>query len=309
MNKVCVLGSINMDLVIKVKDMPKVGETILSKSFEKIAGGKGANQAVAAKRCGNEVSMIGKIGLDDNGKALKRLLEDDEIDTSLIFEDEKNPTGMAMITVDENSDNSIIVISGSNMKINEGEIEKSKEKIKNSDILISQFETPEDMTIKAFNIAKENGKITILNPAPAKEIKKELLKVTDIIIPNETEAELLTGIKVNDLDTAKLAGKKLLEFGVKFAIITLGEKGAAIINNERAELVKAFKVNAVDTTAAGDSFIGGLSSKLNINDLNFENLIKAVTFGNKVSSIAVQREGAQPSIPTLEEVIKIYGEE
>ncbi len=309
MNKVCVLGSINMDLVIKVKDMPKVGETILSKSFEKIAGGKGANQAVAAKRCGNEVSMIGKIGLDDNGKALKRLLEDDEIDTSLIFEDEKNPTGMAMITVDENSDNSIIVISGSNMKINEGEIEKSKEKIKNSDILISQFETPEDMTIKAFNIAKENGKITILNPAPAKEIKKELLKVTDIIIPNETEAELLTGIRVNDLDTAKLAGKKLLESGVKFAIITLGEKGAAIINNERAELVKAFKVNAVDTTAAGDSFIGGLSSKLNINDLNFENLIKAVTFGNKVSSIAVQREGAQPSIPTLEEVIKIYGEE
>ncbi|WP_195972167.1 ribokinase [Clostridium thermobutyricum] len=309
MNKVCVLGSINMDLVIKVKDMPKVGETILSKSFEKIAGGKGANQAVAAKRCGNEVSMIGKIGLDDNGKALKRLLEDDEIDTSLIFEDEKNPTGMAMITVDENSDNSIIVISGSNMNINEGEIEKSKEKIKNSDILISQFETPEDMTIKAFNIAKENGKITILNPAPAKEIKKELLKVTDIIIPNETEAELLTGIKVNDLDTAKLAGKKLLESGVKFAIITLGEKGAAIINNKRAELVKAFKVNAVDTTAAGDSFIGGLSSKLNINDLNFENLIKAVTFGNKVSSIAVQREGAQPSIPTLEEVIKIYGEE
>ena len=309
MNKVCVLGSINMDLVIKVKDMPKVGETILSKSFEKIAGGKGANQAVAAKRCGNEVSIIGKIGLDDNGKALKRLLEDDEIDTSLIFEDEKNPTGMAMITVDENSDNSIIVISGSNMNINEGEIEKSREKIKNSDILISQFETPEDMTIKAFNIAKENGKITILNPAPAKEIKKELLKVTDIIIPNETEAELLTGIKVNDLDTAKLAGKKLLESGVKFAIITLGEKGAAIINNERAELVKAFKVNAVDTTAAGDSFIGGLSSKLNINDLNFENLIKAVTFGNKVSSIAVQREGAQPSIPTLEEVIKVYGEE
>ena len=309
MNKVCVLGSINMDLVIKVKDMPKVGETILSKSFEKIAGGKGANQAVAAKRCGNEVSMIGKIGLDDNGKALKRLLEDDEIDTSLIFEDEKNPTGMAMITVNENSDNSIIVISGSNMNINEGEIEKSREKIKNSDILISQFETPEDMTIKAFNIAKENGKITILNPAPAKEIKKELLKVTDIIIPNETEAELLTGIKVNDLDTAKLAGKKLLESGVKFAIITLGEKGAAIINNERAELVKAFKVNAVDTTAAGDSFIGGLSSKLNINDLNFENLIKAVTFGNKVSSIAVQREGAQPSIPTLEEVIKVYGEE
>lgn len=309
MNKVCVLGSINMDLVIKVKDMPKVGETILSKSFEKIAGGKGANQAVAAKRCGNEVSMIGKIGIDDNGKALKRLLEDDEINTSLIFKDEKNPTGMAMITVDEKSDNSIIVISGSNMNINEAEIEKSRRQIEISDILISQFETPEDMTIKAFDIAKENGKITILNPAPAKKIKKDLLKVTDIIIPNETEAELLTGIQVNDLESAKIAGEKLLKDGVKVAIITLGEKGAAIITHERAELVKAFKVNAVDTTAAGDSFIGGLSSKLNINDLSFENLIKAVTFGNKVSSIAVQREGAQPSIPTLKEVIEVYGEE
>lgn len=309
MNKVCVLGSINMDLVIKVNEMPKEGETILSKSFEKIAGGKGANQAVAAKRCGNMVSMIGKIGRDDNGQILKTLLDEEGIDTSLIFEDYNEPTGMAMITVNNRGNNSITVISGSNMTLNKSEIDRSKEVIQDSDILISQFETPEEITLEAFKIAKENNKITILNPAPAKRIDEELLKYTDIIIPNETEAELLTGIEVNDLETAKVASKELLEKGVKFVIITLGSKGAAVISKEDGQVVPAFKVNAVDTTAAGDSFIGGLSSKLDTENLGFENLLKAVKFGNKVSSITVQREGAQPSIARLVEVIEVYGEE
>ncbi len=309
MNKVCVLGSINMDLVIKVNEMPKEGETILSKYFEKIAGGKGANQAVAAKRCGNIVSMIGKIGRDDNGQILKTLLDEEGIDTSLIFEDDNEPTGMAMITVNNRGNNSITVISGSNMTLNKSEIDRSKEVIKDSDILISQFETPEEITLEAFKIAKENNKITILNPAPAKKIDEELLKYTDIIIPNETEAELLTGIEVNDLETAKVASKELLEKGVKFVIITLGSKGAAVISKEDGQVVSAFKVNAVDTTAAGDSFIGGLSSKLDTENLGFENLLKAVKFGNKVSSITVQREGAQPSIARLVEVIEVYGEE
>lgn len=308
MNKVCVLGSINMDLVIKVNEMPKEGETILSESFEKIAGGKGANQAVAARRCGNIVSMIGKIGKDDNGKILKGLLEEDSIDTNLIFEDENEPTGMAVITVNKNGNNSITVISGSNMTLNKDEIEKSKEIIENSDILISQFEVPEEVILEAFKIAKENNKITILNPAPAKKIDEELLKYTDIIIPNETEAELLTGIKVKDLESAKLAANGLLEKGVKFVIVTLGSKGAAVISKEDGQIVEAYKVKAIDTTAAGDSFIGGLSSKLDIESLSFENLLKAVKFANKVSSITVQRKGAQPSIAKLEEVIEIYGE-
>lgn len=308
MNKVCVLGSINMDLVIRVNEMPKEGETILSESFEKISGGKGANQAVAARRCGNIVSMIGKIGKDDNGKILKGLLEEDSIDTNLIFEDENEPTGMAVITVNKNGNNSITVISGSNMTLNKDEIEKSKEIIENSDILISQFEVPEEVILEAFKIAKENNKITILNPAPAKKIDEELLKYTDIIIPNETEAELLTGIKVNDLESAKLAANGLLEKGVKFVIVTLGSKGAAVISKEGGQIVEAYKVKAIDTTAAGDSFIGGLSSKLDIENLSFENLLKAVKFANKVSSITVQRKGAQPSIARLEEVIEIYGE-
>lgn len=298
-----------MDLVSKVMNVPQVGETILSKSFEKIGGGKGANQAVAAKRCGAEVYMISKTGKDDHGRVLRNKLVEDNIDVKFVFEDDKEPTGMAFIMVNENGNNSIVVIPGSNMAITEEEIELATEAISESDIVISQFETCEELTLKAFKKAKELGKITILNPAPAKQIKDELLKVTDIIIPNETEAEILTGIKVTDLQSATKAGMKFLEKGVKFAIITLGSKGAAVIGKEFGQVVPAFKVNAIDTTAAGDSFIGGLSSKLDIKNLNGENLVKAVTFGNKVSSITVQRKGAQPSIPYLKEVIEVYGEE
>lgn len=309
MNKVCVLGSTNMDLVLKVKNMPREGETILSKEFEKIPGGKGANQAVAAKRCGAKVYMISKIGKDENGEYLKQKLVEDEIDVNNIFIDEKEPTGMAMIMVNESGDNSIIVISGSNMTITEEEIEIAENAIKESDILIAQFETNEEMTFKAFNKAKELGKITILNPAPAKVIDKKLLGVTDIIVPNETEAELLTGVKIHDLESAKKAANKFLQNGVKFVIITLGSKGAAVITKDFCKIVPAYKVNAIDTTAAGDSFIGGLSSKLDTNSLTGESLVEAVRFGNKVSSIAVQRKGAQPSIPYLKEIIEIHGED
>ncbi|MBE6050266.1 MAG: ribokinase [Clostridium sp.] len=309
MNKICVLGSMNMDMVLRVKNQPKEGETILAKSFEKIPGGKGANQAVAAKRSGAEVCMIAKIGKDDNGKYLKEKLEDENIDTSFVFEDKIEATGMAIITINDEGDNSIVVVPGSNMKLTESEIETTYRKLEESDILIAQFETNEEITINAFKKAKELGKITILNPAPAKEIDDELLKVTDIIVPNETEAEVLTGIKIDTLDDANKAGKVFLERGVKNIIITLGSRGAAVIGEDFCELVDAYKVNAVDTTAAGDSFIGGLSSKIDCDNLTKDNLINAVKFGNRVSSIAVQREGAQPSIPYLKEVIEVYGEE
>lgn len=310
MNKICVLGSMNMDLVLKVKDMPKVGETILSKSFQKIAGGKGANQAVAAKRSGSEVFMISKIGKDENGRELRDKLVEDNIDVKYVFEDEVEPTGIALIMVNDNGNNSIIVNAGSNMTLTKEEIHSAEEVIKESEIIISQFETPEDITIEAFKIAKENGKVTILNPAPAKKIKEELLKYTDIIVPNETEAELLTGIEIKDIEDAKEAGKIFLDKGVKFVIITLGENGAALIGKDFCEIVPAYKVNAIDTTAAGDSFIGGLSSKLDAKNLGRETLSKAIRFGNKVSSIAVQRRGAQPSIPFVDEVLEVYkGEE
>lgn len=308
MNRICVLGSMNMDIVLKVKNMPQVGETIMSKAMEKIAGGKGANQAVAAKRSGADVYMIAKVGRDDNGVILTEELEKDNIDVRYVFKDNKEPTGMAIINVDDNGDNSIIVVSGANMAINSNEISSIEGVIEESNIVITQFETPMDMSIEAFKLAKKHDKLTILNPAPAREIDDELLKYTDIIIPNETEAALLTNIEVKDLDSGKRAAEEFFKKGVKCVIITLGEKGAAVITKENSEIVPAYKVEAIDTTAAGDSFIGALSSAIDAENLNFEDVKAAVKFGNKVSSIAVQRKGAQPSIPYLNEVLDIYKE-
>lgn len=298
-----------MDMVLRVRNMVKNGETILAKDFNKVSGGKGANQAVAAKRLGANVYMIGKIGQDDNGEFLLKGLEGDNIDTDFVFKDRKLPTGMAIISVDDIGNNSIVVVPGSNMNITEEEILSCENIIKSSDIIIAQFETPIEITEKAFEIAKKNNTITILNPAPANNITDKLLSVTDIIIPNETEAYELTGIKVETLEDAKKAGEKFLSKGAGFAIITLGDKGAALISSEGAEIIPSYKVKAVDTTAAGDGFIGAVSNYLCKNpELTFENLKRAAQFGNQVSSIVVQRNGAQTSIPTIDEVISIYGE-
>lgn len=309
MNKTCILGSLNMDIVLEVENMAKVGETIFAKSIATIPGGKGANQAVAAKRMGSDVCMIGKVGLDSNGDFLVTELARDSINTEYIFRDSKESTGTAIINVNREGNNSIVVVAGANMNINSAEIKKSYSIIKGSDVIIAQFETPSEITMEAFIYAKSQGIITILNPAPAKKIDNELFKYTDIIIPNETEAYELTGIIVENLESAKKAADNFIAVGVNYVIITLGSKGAALITKEKAEIIPAIKVNAIDTTAAGDSFIGAVSSKLGTEELSYENLKKAIVFANKVSSIVVQRSGAQPSIPTMKEVIDIYGED
>lgn len=308
MGKVCILGSLNMDIVIKVNSMPKIGETIFGSSMRNVPGGKGANQAVAAGRSGAGVYMIGKVGSDINGDMLVKELVNDKINVDHVFYDNEEPTGVAIITVDDLANNSIIVVPGANMAITGEELNSAKETIGASNVLVAQFETSMDITTEAFSYAKECGVITLLNPAPAKTIPTELLKYTDIIVPNETETAELTGIKVGDITSARKAAEFFLEKGVKYVIITLGEKGAAIISDKESEIVPAFKVKAIDTTAAGDSFIGAVASKLEDSELSFETLRNAVLFGNKVSSIAVQREGAQPSIPTLEEVLSVYRE-
>lgn len=310
MENICIIGSINMDLVIKVNRMAKVGETIFSKGFYKNSGGKGANQAVAASRLGVNVHMIGKVGSDDTGDILLRKLAEDNIDVEFVSKDDINPTGMAIITVDDLANNSIIVIPGANIDIKCLDVEKAENIIKMSKIIIAQFETPVDATIAAFKIARENGVITILNPAPAREIPEELLLLTDIIVPNETEAYELTKVKIESEDSIKLASKKFLDNGVRYVIITLGEKGAALVSNEEYALLKAMKVDAIDTTAAGDSFIGALACKLCHHDkIEFALLKEAIIFANKVSSMVVQKPGAQASLPKLEEVLQVFGEE
>ena len=300
-----------MDLVMNVDKMPQVGETILAKSFEKISGGKGANQAVAASRLGATVSMIGKLGNDDNGKEIYKCLETDHINTQNIFYDDLNPTGMAIISVNSEGNNSIVVVPGSNMNIIKEDIQKCRQSIINSEVVVAQFETPVASTIEAFKIAKENGVMTVLNPAPASKICDELMSLTDIIIPNETEARSITNIKVENEETAKKAAEKFLNKGIKYVIITLGDKGAVLVSKHQSIFIPAYKVTAVDTTAAGDGFIGALVTKLVINsdeDFMFKALTEAIKFANKVSSLIVQKQGAQTSLPTMEVVIKSFEE-
>ena len=301
LNKVTVLGSMNMDIVYRVKNKPKDGETIFGKSIEYICGGKGANQAVSAKRLGSEVCMIGKIGPDANGAILVNALKKDGINTDFITVDKDTNTGTAIISVSDSGSNSIVVISGANMQISNADIEKAKSEIKASQFLLSQLEVPMNAISFAFDYAKKNGVKTILNPAPASKILDEILINTDIIIPNETEAFQLTGTCVIDLETAKKAAEFFFNKGVTYVIVTLGEKGAALISKENAEIIPAIIVKAIDTTAAGDGFVGAIASKLSA-EFTYDDLKEAVLFGNKVSSIVVQRKGAQPSLPFLYEV-------
>lgn len=309
MNKVCILGSINMDMVVSINKMPLIGETIFSNDFKLAHGGKGANQAVASKRLGADVYMISKVGQDVYGNQIVNSLQEENINVTNIFRDDSKPTGTAIITVDNDGNNSIIVAPGANMNLNLEEIDKCKDVIVNSDIIVAQFETPIEVTIEAFKFAKENEVITILNPAPAKKIPDELLKYTDIIVPNETEATALTGVNVQDLESAKQAANVFLDNKVEYVIITLGDKGAALISKRDGILIPAYKVNVVDSTAAGDSFIGAISTKLRKDNFDIKSLEEAVRFANKVSAITVQREGAQPSIPFLKEISSIYEEE
>ncbi len=308
MNKICILGSINMDMVISINKMPLIGETIFSDDFKLAHGGKGANQAVASKRLGADVYMISKVGQDAYGNQIVNSLQEENINVTNVFRDNSKPTGTAIITVDNDGNNSIIVVPGANMNLNLEEIDKCKEVIANSDIIVAQFETPIEVTIEAFKFARENEVITILNPAPAKKIPDELLKYTDIIVPNETEATTLTGVNVQDLESAKQAANIFLDKNVKYVIITLGNKGAALISKKNGILIPAYKVNVVDSTAAGDSFIGAISTKLKKDNFDIKSLEEAIKFANKVSAITVQREGAQPSIPFLKEISSIYKE-
>lgn len=308
MNKVCVVGSINMDMTIGLKDIPKPGETILGKSLTLSPGGKGANQAVAAKRSGSMVYMVGKVGKDSNGRDLSNKLAKENINIEGVYEDEHQSTGTAVITVNEKGENSIIVVPGANMAMGTEQIRDCRNTIRKCDVVVSQFEIPIDIISHSFKYAKEENKITILNPAPARKIPESILKNTDIIIPNETEVEAITGIRVENLSDGRKAARHFFDMGIKYLIVTMGDKGVMILSKDEEELIPAYPVKAKDTTAAGDSFIGGFCSQLLDGNLTFQNIKSAAVYGNRVASIAVQREGAQNSIPFIKEVNRVYGE-
>lgn len=300
-NTVTVLGSLNVDTIVTINHMPLPGETISSHDKSSAAGGKGANQAIAAVRAGADVNFVGKVGQDDAGQFMLKSLADNDVDTSNISEDANTGTGSAIILLDDNGQNSIVVYGGTNQLVGTADIESAQAKIKESDFLIAQFETPQAAALEAFKYAKSNGVITILNPAPAAAIMPELLTYTDIIVPNETESETLTGIKVTDEASMLQNFAAFQQMGVKNLVITVGDKGAFYANDQHHEFIPAFKVNAVDTTAAGDTFIGALSSQLT-SDL--QNMGDAIAFAQKASSITVQGFGAIPSIPHLSQILE-----
>ena len=302
MKNICVIGSLNMDLVVNVDTMPKPGQTIIGSNFKEVPGGKGANQAVAMARLNGNVSMIGKVGEDGFGQTLINSLKNDKVDTTYI-QTTKGSTGVALITVDKNAQNSIVVSPGANFEVKEEDIDNNIEAIKNSDIVVLQLETPLNTIKYALNKAKELNKYTILNPAPALKLDDEIIKNVDLLTPNETELEIISGVSIENEEDIQKAAQIMIEKGVKELIVTLGSKGSLYINKEKSMFKKAYKVEAIDTTAAGDSYTGALAVALS-NDKDVE---EAMDFASKVGALSVMKEGAQSSLPTLEDVKNFRG--
>lgn len=298
-NHVVVLGSINVDTTYHVNRFPQPGETIAAQSKSSAPGGKGANQAVAAARSGAQTAFVGAVGSDNEGQYMLEALKENDIYTSHINIDKYHGTGSAAITLDANGQNDIMVYGGANQAMQPGEFGDLSELLTHTDFLIAQFETPQAVALDLFKQAKEQGVTTVLNPAPAHEIMPELLQYTDVIAPNETECALLTGIELTDEDSMLKSADYFRERGVKHLLITLGDRGVFYSTPDDHGLVPAFKVKAVDTTAAGDTFIGALCSQLEKDLANVEDSLR---YAQRASSLTVQRMGAMPSIPTGEDV-------
>ncbi len=296
---ILVIGSSNTDMVIKTAHLPAPGETILGGKFLMTPGGKGANQAVAASRLGGSVTFICKTGNDIFGKQSADLFKKEGIDTSCIFDDPEEPSGVALINVDDKGENCIAVASGANAFLTVEDIMLAAHCIEKADIILVQLEIPIETVAYISSIAASLGKKILLNPAPAYTLSDELLKDVSIITPNETEAFMLTGIKVTDELTARDAAISLHDKGIATVIITLGAKGALVLHENIFNLVKVPEVKAIDTTAAGDVFNGALAVALSEN----KTMIDAVEFACKAASISVTRMGAQASAPYRHELV------
>jgi ribokinase len=297
MSRFCIAGSINMDLVTKVPRFPKPGETISGLAFDTFTGGKGANQAVALAKLGAETSMVGRTGSDIYASQYMSYFKTLNVDTAGI-EAVDTSTGIAAISVDGKGENCIIYVEGANGTVTPEYISSKTEIIAKADYLLLQLEIPMDAVCEAAKTASENGRTVILDPAPAQTVPNELLKHTTIITPNETEAEILTGIKPSsDADIEKI-GKALADKGVSTVIIKAGSRGAYIYQGGNVTHVEGFKVDTVDTTAAGDTFNAGLAYALG----KGKEIKDAVRFANAAAAISTTRVGAQSGMPSLNDV-------
>jgi ribokinase len=297
--KIVVIGSTNMDMVVKTSHIPVPGETVLSGSFFMNPGGKGANQAVAVARLGGDVIFISKVGNDVFGKQTSQLFVDEGIDTLHVLTDEQLPSGVALITVDQAGENSIVVASGANGNLLPADLEDAMEKIANAGTVLMQLETPMETVEFAAKYAASKGVPVILNPAPMNMLSPELLSCISIMTPNKTEAAMISGVNVSDLDSAAEAARAIHQMGVQSVVVTMGAMGSVIYDNGDVTVVPAQKVEAVDSTAAGDVFNGALAVFLSEGN----SLTDAVRFASRAAAISVTRLGAQSSIPYRREVV------
>lgn len=297
-SKILVIGSSNTDMVICTGHLPLPGETVIGGTFFMNPGGKGANQAVTVARLGGRVSFICKTGSDIFGHQANQLFNEEGIDTSYVFSDTKNPSGVALITVDTDAENCIVVAPGANAHLTPNDLKRSAEAVEAADIILLQLEIPMQTVEAAAMMAYRLGKKVVLNPAPASKLSAGLLETLYAITPNETEAEAISGIRITDERTAEEAARKIASMGVCNVIITLGAKGALVFDGAHCEIVPANKTQAVDTTAAGDVFNGALVVALS----EGRTLPEAVRFACKASAISVTRVGAQNSVPYRTEV-------
>jgi ribokinase len=296
--KIVVVGSCNTDMVIKADRLPIPGETVLGGTFFMNPGGKGANQAVSAARMGGNVTLISKTGNDVFGKQSMMLYDSENIKTDYIFSDPNNPSGVALITVDSNGENCIVVASGANANLFPADIKKAHSEIENCDLVLMQLEIPIDTVEYVAEIASKKNIKVILNPAPARALSDNLLKNLYIIIPNRSEAEILSGIKVTDLEKARQAADIISAKGVNIVVVTLGSEGALIKDFDEYHFVEAVKVDAMDTTAAGDVFCGSVCVGL----AEGKSILEAVQMAARAAAITVTRMGAQSSIPYRSEL-------
>jgi ribokinase len=303
---IIVVGSLNMDLVVRLPIIPKPGETLLGGVFNTYPGGKGANQAVAASRLGGHVTMIGSVGNDSFGRELLENLSHEGVDTTHVLIQSDVTSGVALIQVDDLAQNSIAVASGANYYLTSDYVEEAMQVIEKVDVVVMPLETPLETIYTAARIANRRGAQVILNPAPAQILENDLLHLVDYLVPNEFEITTMTGIQISTEDDTNRAAEQLSSKGIKNLIVTLGNKGSVLFlgNSNKKVKIPAWKVQAVDTTAAGDCFIGALAVGLS----EGKSAIDAAAFASAAAAISVTRVGAQPSLPKYDEVIQFMKE-
>ena len=298
MKEIVVLGSLNMDLVATAQRAPEAGETLPGIDFKTVPGGKGANQAAAIGRLGGEVSLVGRTGADEFGERLIQSLRSQNVHTDLILRDEQAPTGVALIIVEASGENRILIIAGANGQVDARDVQRLEPLLERASLLVMQLEIPTETVEMALKKASRAGVPVLLNPAPAYPIPPGWMPRIDYLVLNESEAQTISGLKVTSLASAQEAAQELQKKGAKAVILTLGSQGAVLSTQAGCWHVPAFHVDAVDTTAAGDAFIGGFAVSIQ----SQANLLEAVRFGNAAGALATTKLGAQTSLPSREEV-------